>query len=351
MNIAVTGLNATDNPGPGVPVIRCMKEETGFEGRIIGLNYDSLEPGIYMDDIADANYLIPYPSNGLENLFERLMYIHSKEKIDLIIPTLDSELYGFIKLQDRLLAEGIKTYLPGINQLNLRAKDKLFTFCTENGIAVPKNEIVTSENDLRRQAESLGYPLAVKGIFYEAYIAKNEAELMSGYHKLTAKWGFPIILQEYVAGDEFNVCALGDGEGNTVSAVAMRKLYITDKGKGWAGVTIKDDELLALTRKTIQKMKWRSGMELEFMKSKKNGKFYLLEINPRFPAWVYLTKAAGVNQPYMMTKLAAGEKIPYPEEFEIGKMFVRCSWDLITDMKQFEKITVNGEVHTNAEKI
>lgn len=351
MNIAVTGLNATDNPGPGVPVIRCLRESEQIQGKIIGLNYDSLEPGIYMDDIADANYLIPYPSNVLENLFERLMYIHSREKIDLIIPTLDSELYGFIKLQDRLRAAGIKTYLPGLEQLNLRAKDKLFNFCTLNDIAVPKNEVVTSERDLRKQAELLGYPLAVKGIFYEAYIAKNESELITAYQKLTAKWGFPIILQEYIAGDEFNVCALGDGEGKTVSAVAMRKLYITDKGKGWAGVTIVDDELMALTRKTIEKIKWRSGMELEFMKSKKNGKFYLLEINPRFPAWVYLTKAAGVNQPAMMTRLAALEKFEYPQQYEIGKMFVRCSWDLITDMKQFEKITVNGEIHSHAEKI
>jgi len=347
MNIAVTGLNATDNPGPGVPVIRCLREQDEFTPRLIGLNYDALEPGIYMDDIASANYFIPYPSNGLENLFERLMYIHSKEKLDIIIPTLDSELYGFIKLQDRLRAQGIETYLPRIDSLNWRGKDKLFDFCKANDISFPKNEVVTNEKDLRQKAKELGYPVVVKGIFYEAYISHNEEELEGHYRKLVNKWGFPIILQEYIKGDEFNVCALGDGEGETVGAVAMRKLYITDKGKGWAGVTISDEELLSLTHKTIRKMKWRSGMELEFMKSKKDGKFYLLEINPRFPAWVYLTKAAGLNLPHLMVKLIKGEKFTYPQEFEIGKMFVRCSWDLITDMKQFENITVNGEMTNN----
>jgi carbamoyl-phosphate synthase large subunit len=66
MKIAVTGLNATDNPGPGVPVIRSILASNEFKGEIIGLIYDSLDPGIYMKDIHKKCYLIPYPSTGLE---------------------------------------------------------------------------------------------------------------------------------------------------------------------------------------------------------------------------------------------------------------------------------------------
>ncbi|RPI76505.1 MAG: biotin carboxylase, partial [Ignavibacteriales bacterium] len=107
MNIAVTGLNATDNPGPGVPVIRSIRE-ADKNVRITGLLYDSLEPGIYMKDIADKSYLIPYPSTGLENLFERIMVVHDKEKLDLIIPSLDAELYAFSRLKPRLEEKGIR---------------------------------------------------------------------------------------------------------------------------------------------------------------------------------------------------------------------------------------------------
>ena len=35
--VAVTGLNATENPGPGVSVIRAIREGEGFKGRIVGL--------------------------------------------------------------------------------------------------------------------------------------------------------------------------------------------------------------------------------------------------------------------------------------------------------------------------
>ncbi len=53
LTIAVTGLNAIDSPGPGVAVIRALREAESFDCRIIGLAYESLEPGIYMHDIVE----------------------------------------------------------------------------------------------------------------------------------------------------------------------------------------------------------------------------------------------------------------------------------------------------------
>lgn len=343
MNIAVTGLSATDNPAPGIPVIRSLREEKNFSGKITGLIYDSLEPGIYMDDLVDNYYLIPYPSSGLENLMERISYIHQKENLDLLIPTLDSELYGFVKLQPRLQAFGIRSFLPTLEQLNIRGKDKLFDFCKANNINVPKNILIHSQKELDTIERQFKFPVVVKGIFYEAYIAHNFEEALAFFYKLKAKWGYPVIIQEYLKGDEFNVVALGDGEGGTTGAVAMRKLYITDKGKGWAGITIKEKTLLDLAHQIIEITKWRSGLELEFMKSKETGKFYLLEINPRLPAWVYLAQQAGQNLPAALVKLAYGKKVKPFTTYEIGKIFVRCSWDLITDIKKFETIATVGE--------
>jgi len=343
MKIAVTGLNATDNPGPGVPVIRSILDSEEFKGEIIGLIYDSLEPGIYMKDIADRCYLIPYPSSGLDALFNRIVQIHEKEKIDLIIPTLDSELFGFIKIKEKLEEIGIKTFLPTFEQLNYRAKDKLFDFCTLHGIKVPKNILINSMQDMYSIPQKFDYPVVVKGIFYDAYIANNFEEAMSAFNKMRGKWGYPIIVQEYVKGTEFNVVALGDGTGNTTGAVAMRKLYITDKGKGWAGITIDDPVLLDISHKLIKGLRWKSGMELEYMKSAESGEYYLLEINPRFPAWVYLAPAAGQNLPYALVQLAFNKEVPNFTKFKVGTIYVRSSWDLITDISKFEEIAVKGE--------
>ncbi|MBN2746225.1 MAG: hypothetical protein JXR34_05820, partial [Bacteroidales bacterium] len=64
LTIAVTGLNAIDSPGPGVAVARGLKEAKTFEAKIIGLSYESLEPGIYLHDLFTKSYQIPYPTAG-----------------------------------------------------------------------------------------------------------------------------------------------------------------------------------------------------------------------------------------------------------------------------------------------
>jgi carbamoyl-phosphate synthase large subunit len=71
----------------------------------------------------------------------------------------------------------------------------------------------------------------------------------------------------------------------------MKKLYITDKGKAWAGITLEDDTLIALAKKFVQATNWKGGCELEIMRTQE-GVPYIMEINPRFPAWIYLTAAA-----------------------------------------------------------
>lgn len=72
ITVAISGLNNTDNPGPGVPVIRGIRESDVFDARIIGLAYENLEPGIYMKNLADKTYILPYPSVGADAYFERL---------------------------------------------------------------------------------------------------------------------------------------------------------------------------------------------------------------------------------------------------------------------------------------
>ena len=166
---------------------------------------------------------------------------------------------------------------------------------------------------------------------------------MHRYYKIQAKWGLPIIIQEFIKGTEINIAALGDGEGNAISIIPMRKLYVTDKGKAWAGVTLDDEDLIALARKFIEVTKWRGGCELEVMLTSDN-KPYIMEVNPRFPAWIYLTAAAGQNQPASLVKMSLGEKVEPFTSYAVGKIFIRYAWDLITDIREFQKISANGEL-------
>jgi carbamoyl-phosphate synthase large subunit len=343
VTVAVTGLNNIDSPGPGIPVIRGIRESEDFDVRIIGLAYEHLEPGIYMKDLVDKTYMIPYPAEGKDALFERIREIHNWEKLDVIIPNFDAELFSFIKLEGRLAEIGIKTYLPTLEQFEERNKSNLPAYGEKYGVNVPAGTEVFSISDLDNILKSMDYPVMIKGKYYDAYPAYSLDQAVSYFLKMSAKWGYPVIIQEFIKGTEVNVIALGDGEGNLVAAVPMRKQYITDKGKAWGGITIEDPSMLDLARKIVSKTKWKGGMELELIRTSDN-KLYLLEINPRIPAWVYLAVGAGQNIPEALLKLTLGMKVIPFTRYDVGKMFVRYSYDMIVDLELFSRLTTSGEL-------
>jgi carbamoyl-phosphate synthase large subunit len=343
VTVAVTGLNNIDSPGPGIPVIRGIRESKVFDVRIVGLAYEHLEPGIYMRDLVDKTYMIPYPSEGKDALFKRLLEIHAKEKLDVIIPNFDAELFSFIKLEKKLEDIGIKTYLPSIEQFEERNKSNLSAYGEKYGVHVPASSEVYSTSDLNNILRSMNYPVMIKGKYYDAYAANSVEQAVNYFIRLSAKWGFPVIVQEFIRGTEVNVVALGDGGGNLIAAVPMRKQYITEKGKAWGGITIEDPSLLELARKIIFQTKWKGGMELELIRSVDH-KLYLIEINPRIPAWVYLAVGAGQNIPEALLKLTLGMEVNPFTRYDVGKMFVRYSYDMIVDLELFSGLTTTGEL-------
>jgi carbamoyl-phosphate synthase large subunit len=343
VTVAVTGLNNIDSPGPGIPVIRGLRESKDFDLRIIGLAYEHLEPGIYMSELVDKTYMIPYPTEGKDSLFNRLLQIHEKENIEVIIPNFDAELFSFIKLEKKLDETGIRTYLPSLEQFEERNKSNLPAYGKKYGVNVPAGNEVFSIPDLNNILKSMNYPVMIKGKYYDAYAANSAEQAITCFSNISTKWGLPVIVQEFVRGTEINVIALGDGKGNLIAAVPMRKQYITDKGKAWGGITIEDNTLLDLAKKIIAQTNWKGGMELELIRSV-DKKLFLIEINPRIPAWVYLAVGAGQNIPEAMLKLTLGMEVKPFTRYEVGKMFVRYSYDMIVDLELFSRLTTTGEL-------
>jgi len=340
--IAITGLNATDNPGPGVAVARALRMHPNFKGRIVGLAYDAMEPGVYARDLVDDVFLIPYPSLGTDALRERLKYVHERTGLSAIIPTLDAELTGFIELSHELDAMGIGTFLPSRDQLDLRSKAKL-NGLSERGLPVPESEVVSSVSEMFALHDRFGYPLVVKGAYYGAYIARSADEAATAFHRIAAEWGLPVIIQKHVVGEELCMLAVGDGAGDLIGAVQMRKTVITDKGKGWAGITIRDPGLDRLCEIFMRATNWRGPCELEVIRDRAGG-YHVLEVNPRFPAWCFLSAGAGMNLPYAVCELALGHKVEPMKDYQVGTMFVRIALDQIATVATLSQISTQGEI-------
>lgn len=346
--VAITGMNAKpDNPGPGLAVARCLRECPGFTGRIVGLGYDALDPGLH-HGLLDAAYLLPYPSAGGEAQVERLTALQRIEHIDAIIPCLDAELSNFAHNERHLQALGMRALVPTREQIKRRAKDNLSALCHRLGVDTPETMAVTDPSFFDHcQEDGWNYPLVVKGIYYDAAVVGEPAEAKAAFHRIADQWGYPILVQQFVSGYEVNLSAVGNGRGDMIGPVMMRKRALTDKGKAWAGIAIDDDELAGLAATLIRDLQWRGPLEVEALRGS-DGRLYLIEVNPRFPAWVYLSHGVGRNLPSIVLRLLAGEDaIPIPPT-QPGTLFIRYAEELIVTLGQYEAMLMEGSALRNA---
>jgi len=339
MKIAVSGLNNTDNPAPGIPVIKSLIDEH----EIVGFSYDPNEPGNYMD-MVQRTYLMPYPSYGFEDLKNRLTYIKAKEGIEGFIPNLDAELPLYIKYQNEIEAMGIKLCLPSAENFELRNKNKLDKLSQTLGITYPRTYEISSANELIKiiEKKESKFPLMVKGNYYKAYKAYNMESAIDSFYKISNEWGFPVLIQEVVTGDELNLVGVGDGKGELKGAVAIKKLTTTDIGKIWTGVTIHNEKLMGIASDFVRETKWRGPFELECIVDMRE--VFLIEINPRFPAWVYFATQLGVNLPKMVVDIMRGIDVEPQLSYPQNKMYIRYTGEFVTDFTDFIKLLSTKEL-------
>lgn len=341
--VAITGMNARpDNPGPGLAVARCLRESQYFSGRIVGLSYDALDPGMYLDQYCDAVWMLPFPSSSSSEYLQRLQEIHGQENFHYLIPCLDVELPVIARSRSQLRQWGVNTCVPEPRQLRLRNKDNLAELARLSGLDTPRSELI-SNADFFQDCEDDGWtwPLVVKGIYYDARIVSAADEAREVFQDIAAHWGYPVIVQELVKGDEYNLSAIGDGQGRLLSPVMMKKLATTDRGKAWAGITIEDSKLLEASRRLSAALDWLGPLEVEVIRDDR-GNYQLIEINPRFPAWIYLSAGSGNNLPEILLRLMAGEPLETGSPAAAGMMYIRYAADTVAPIGRFESLMMQG---------
>ena len=311
--------------------------------KVVGLSYDPNEPGNYMD-IVDKTYLMPYPSLGFNELKARLLYLKQKENIEAIIPNLDAELPLYIKYQQQIENMGIKLCLPSSKNFELRDKNKLDKLSSSLNITYPSTYEINSISELDKliNEQNLVFPLMIKGNYYKAIKAYNIDGAKEAFFKISNEWGFPILVQNVVNGEEVNLVGVANGQGELKGSVAIKKLTTTDIGKIWTGITIKNEKLLQIAKDFAKQTYWKGPFELECMVNMNS--IFLIEINPRFPAWVYFATEIGVNLPQMVVDIMQNKDVPSKFEYPLNKMYVRVVDEFVTDFTNFMKLLSTKEL-------
>lgn len=87
-----------------------------------------------------------------------------------------------------------------------------------------------------------------------------------------------------------------------------------------------EPELVELGLRLLRQMGFVGPMKLDFKKH--NGRYYLLETNPRFTLWNYLGAVSGMNLPERAAAMLRGERPACGMEYRVGMRWLSLGDDL-----------------------
>jgi carbamoyl-phosphate synthase large subunit len=339
--VALTGMNRGENPQPGYAVA-CSLRRKYPNMKIVGLIYDAMESGIFATDGPDWAYTIPYPTAGSKALLERLDFVKKRHDFSILIPTLDTEMELMIRLQGELNSRGIQCFLPTLESFQSRAKSQLPKLCEACDCQTPLTKLARDLKEAKDAADAIEYPVMVKGQFYDAKKVQNESELTRAFQETIHDWGTPVLVQESISGAEMNVLGVGDGLGAITGMCSVRKTILSSKGKGISAIIVHDPNLESITCRIIEKLKWRGPFELEFIHDESSDSYKLIEMNPRFPAWVDFPSALGLNFPaQIISMLSQGHSEPM-DQLSPGWFYLRHQIETIGSLSQLSQLMTEG---------
>lgn len=340
--VAVTGLEGRDNPYPGAAIARALRAARGDGVRILGLGYEPLLTGGFRADLFDAVHATPLPGAPAATLIPRLLEIHRAEPIDVLIPALDSELALFAEYRAELAAAGIRMAIPSAAAVKRRYKQRLAAWARAHGLFSPRTEVVTDPATFWRQ-EEWSFPCFLKGPLADAVEVSCQAEAEAVFQRLAARWGLPVLAQEALRGHEIDVCAVVRPGGEPLAMLSMRKTALSAAGKAIAAEVIADPVVEAEARRILAALDWEGPLELELLREHSSGRLFLLEINARFPAWIGIAPATGVNLPDLLLRLALAEELPaIPPPHPVR--FLRASRTTLGRVEQLGALLATGRL-------
>ena len=344
--VGVTGLKTINSPQTGFGVARSLKS-CGY--KVVGIDETPLTPAICSPHFDHVYTVRSLDTEDIEQFIEDIKKIKKETGMTVIIPCCDSEIYFFSRYEKDLKEIGIDILVPSLESLKMTSKLYLHNL-RKFGLKIPKTIIASTKEDLENLTEKLNFPIVCKGALKDSYIAKDKIDLFIYFKKIDEflhGGRGNVIFQEFIKGDFYCTTGVADKDSRLLRYLAMKKLGVDFKGSTWCGFTLKNDILRNITEKFIEITGWIGSFELEFIRDL-NGNYWLFEINPRLPAYIYLAAATGQNIPDALVKLADGRIIKKDFSYKTDMAFTRLTEEVVYPKKDIDSLNKNGKVQEDA---
>jgi len=167
----------------------------------------------------------------------------------------------------------------------------------------------------------------------KAWPVANREELLARYRE--ARELIPpelILVQERIPGggeSQFSYAALCY-DGQPIASLTARRTrqYPIDFGYSSSFVeTLDIPEIVGPSRRLLTAIRYTGLVEVEYKLDARNGRYKLLDINPRLWTWSPLGGRAGIDFPYLLWRMTVGRPVP-EKTGRTGARWVRMSTDV-----------------------
>lgn len=238
-------------------------------GNVVTSDVNTLSPGLYY---SNRHYIVPLA--GDRHYLPIIKSICFKERIHLLVPTIDDELPLFGAQAESFLEMGVRVAVSG-GETGTVCSDKHRTvkFLAQHGIPVPGSWL-PDELDFKE----LSYPLIIKSReardSVDAHLINDEGELRFFLNYIADP-----VVQEYIPGREFTVDVLADFDGKVISIVPRERLVVrsgvTDRGQTW-----NNPALIDLGVRIAEALQIRGPAHFHLKRCEDRGTVF--EVKPRF---------------------------------------------------------------------
>lgn len=220
----------------------------------------------------------------------------------------------------------------------LANKNQTMELADNLGVRRPRTRQLRCPEDATEVAASLKFPVVFKSplgrgtVRYAADTTtlQHFAERFASEHPdLCARGIYPLV-QEYIDGVGHGFYGLAD-HGRLLAYFMHRRLHEVPPSGGPSAMAIswRDPELLELGRRFFTATGWHGVAMVEFKRDRRDGELYLMEVNPKFWGSLDLSICAGVDFPWLLYKLLAGEGLQVtPGAYRDGVVFRWLTMDL-----------------------
>ncbi len=322
MRIGITGVHASCRRSPGLAVAKALNITK--EHSMIAIDYDALSTGLYLPLFEDVE-IISWTNNE-KNILTQIQCVHEKYHLDVLLPCLNSDVVVFSKIRDRLQKKGIKTLLPSESSLLAREKQNLSYLAEQISLCYPVTKICYSMNELNVALDKIGCPCVIKGAECGIFPVRD-GELFAYFSNYCQNiFGFPVLVQEWMEGEEYSVFALCDFDSTIRLSVTVRKIGIADDGETWMSVIVDGSELEKYVNHLVYNLHWVGPIEFDFIK--RDNELFVIDINPRFPSWIDGLADAGLNAPSIAISFLKGTCSTLLNEIPVGTILFKDFDDL-----------------------